>query len=178
MSAPKQITAGATILFSESLFAYPATLYTLVYVLNLNGALVAKLAAAASGNDFLITATAETTANWTPGRYNHSAIVTCIADETVIPVWNGQVQVLPNMGISTPQTPAQTQLASLDASITKLLAGTIKSATINGQSWTKNDLKTLFDIRDRLQTRVDAELRAIGLSRKGGSKTIVTRFCS
>jgi hypothetical protein len=177
VSVPKQIAAGATLLFTETINGYPATLYTLAFILNLDGALVATIAGSASGNDFIITAPATTTAAWKPGRYNFAEMLTEIADTTNVNIGcSGQLSVTPNFSVNATPTDLQNQLAAIEATISKVISSPNASVNFNGQSYSKFNLKELFDIRDRLQARVDAELRSLGLSTKGGAKRLVTQF--
>lgn len=87
-----------------------------------------------------------------------------------------QVLVLPDPSKPMAQTVAQQQLALFEAALLQISPR--QSVMINGQSYSFRQLKDLQDARDRAQARVDAELRALGLSRRGGAQTIVTRFSS
>jgi hypothetical protein len=176
VSVPPQIAAGSTLLFTERLTGYPASLYSLAFILNLDGALVANVAAGESGDDYIVTAPAATTAGWGPGRYNWSEVLTKTSDGTVYQGPTGEVPITPNYGVSASQTATQIQLTALDAAILKVVAGTHSSVNFGGQSFTQKNITEMFNIRDRLQARVNAELRALGLSSKGGARRIVTRF--
>lgn len=175
MPVPCSIAAGSTLLFTETLIGYPATLYMLAFILNRDGVLTDNIAASASGDDFVITQTAEVTGLWYPGRYNWSEVVTKISDSNVKQLCLGQISITPNFAATAPKSSTQLQLDAINAAILSLLSGA-KAATFNGQSVTQRDMKEMFDARDRLQAQVDAELRAAGLSQRGGSKTIVTQF--
>lgn len=177
MSVPKSIAAGTTLLFTETLSGYPASLWTLAFILNLDGAFIANIAGTPSGNDFIVTSPIATTAAWKPGQYNFAERVTEIADATnVIQVCTGQIAVTPNFSVTATPTPSQVQLTAIEAAILILIANPNSSVNFNGQSMTQQNLKEMFDIRDRLKARVDAELNAAGLSTRGGAKRIVTRF--
>lgn len=174
---PREIVAGATLLFTLSGGGYPATTHTRAFILNLEGVSVATLAGTPSGLDFIISAAAATTAAYPPGQYFFAELATAISDGTVTGICRGFLTVAPNYAVTATPTPAQLQLAALDANILAVLARKSKSRNFSGQSSEDRELKDLFDARDRLQNRVWAELRALGLTTKGGAKILLTRFC-
>lgn len=177
MSVPKSISAGTTLLFTETLSGYPASLWTLHFILNLDGALVANILATDGVDKFVVTSSIATTATWKPGQYNFAERVTEIADATnIIQVCSGRIAVTPDFSVNATPTPARVQLAALDAAILKLISSPNAEVNLNGQSFTRHNLKDMFAIRDQLQNQVDFELRGMGLSAKGGAKRIVTRF--
>lgn len=177
MSVPRSIAAGTTLFFTETLSGYPASLWTLAFILNLDGVFVANIAGGANGNNFIVTAPIATTAAWKPGQYNFAERVTEIAAPTnIIQVCIGQIAVTPDFSVSATPTPSQVQLTAIEAAILILVASPNSSVNFNGQSMTQQNLKEMFDIRDRLKVRVEAELLSAGLSTKGGARRIVTRF--
>lgn len=176
MSVPCQIAAGATLLFTESNVGYPATLYTLAFSLNIQGSPVTGITSSANGTGYIVTAPASATGAWTPGRYFWSEVFTKTSDSSVYQGCTGQLSVTPNYAAQSTPTAAQVQLAALDTAITSLINNPYSSTSFNGQTMTMKNLKEMFDMRDRLQARVDFELRAMGLSTRGGAQTIVTRF--
>lgn len=176
MSVPATIAAGATLLFTESLSGYPASLYTLALILNRDGIVIDNIAATASGDDFIVTKSAALTGAWQPGRVNWSEVVTKISDATVIQLNTGQLSITPNFAASITPTAAMTQLAAAEAAILKLMTGANQSVSFNGQSFSRHNLHEFFGVRDRLRAQVDAELLAMGVSTRGGAKTLVTRF--
>lgn len=185
MSVPSKITAGATLAFSETLSGYPATLFSLAFILNLNGALVANVAATPTGDegkDFAIVADPTTTKLWTPGRYNFAEIATETAGGAVTQVCRGQLSVLPDLAANITPTATMIQLANLDAAIALVVKSQNEEVSFGGagatQTYKKRDLKDMLDARDRLQARVYDELRQMGVSTQGGAKRIVTQFCA
>lgn len=174
---PQQIAAGSTLLFSERFSAYASSLYDLAFILNLNGAFVVNIAGTVSGDGFAITAVPTVTALWKPGRYNFVERLTKKSDAAdVTDICSGRLQVTPNFAASATPTMLQNQLAALDEAILKLVSGKYSSITYGGQSRTQKDLRELFEIRNQLQAKVDAEQRELGYSDKGGQRRIVTRF--
>lgn len=176
MSVPKQFAAGTTLSFTEKLGGYTPSAFGLAFILNLNGVLVANIPAEPLGDDFAIVVPASTTKTWTPGQYNFAELATATEGGEVTQVCSGLVSITPNFTLTTPMTSAQKALALADAAIEKLLKTPNASVNFNGQTWTKRNLKDALDARDRLQARVDAELRAAGLSNRGGAKRIATQF--
>jgi hypothetical protein len=176
MSVPATIASGSTLLFTESIIGYPATLYTLAFILNLNGTVIANIAGTPTGNDFIVTSPAVTTALWQPGRYNFAEIVTKTSDSTVTQICSGQLSVTPNFAATITPTAAMNALAAAEAGILALMSSTNQSVNFAGQQFTSRNLKEFFDARDRLRAQVDAELRAMGVSTRGGGKNIVTQF--
>lgn len=179
MPVPSIINAGETLTFSPDISGYPATAYSLAFILNREGTLIANIAATAVNvTDFLVTADAATTAAWTPGRCNWGLQATKTADTTKTLVCEGMLSIMPNLGVSLTPSPSQVQLALIDASLSTLMASPETSVSFNGQSFSQRDIKQLMDIRDRLQNRVWWELRQLGLSDKGGARIMRTQFFS
>lgn len=88
----------------------------------------------------------------------------------------GSVLIVPAATSIMPPTPSQEALIAVLATITKVLSQPEASATFNGQTFTMHNIQTLYDIRDRLITSVNSELRALGLTKKGSARNILTRF--
>ena len=181
-SRVRQIAAGATLYIKKAFVSYPASLWKLNYVLNLAGKVIAQIPGPAdpnspNQNSFIVTLPAAQTAAWLPGEYNFADIVTQIAAPNAVERANyGSIIVTPNYAIDTPKTISQKQLEEIDCMISKLLGKQTRSVNFNGQQFEEKDLKQIFDIRDRIQARVDADLTRLGLSKKGNIKRFVTRF--
>lgn len=94
---PTIIQAGDTLRFTKSLADYSSADYSLTYVLISSLPSVQKISivATTSGTDFLVSATAATTAEWTPGNYT---IVGYVSDSTIrYEIYRGQITITPNI---------------------------------------------------------------------------------
>ena len=74
MSIPNTITAGTTLEIPVTLTAYPAPAWSLTLVMRGPGKI--DLQAAARNNQHVVSAPADTTSEWAPGRYWYSLRVT------------------------------------------------------------------------------------------------------
>ena len=171
---PSTIAAGDTLSFSAGFSGYPATSYGLIFILSLNGAVVATLNGTPSGDDFIISATDEATASYPPGRYFYAAYVTQGGERKM--AQRGQISVTPNFAIAEVASEAQTLLTALNANILALSSSATSSVSFNGQSYTDRDLSQLMKMRNELRAQVQAEQRAKGYDANSGYKTLRTRF--
>jgi len=176
ISAPQSFTAGdgTTITIFDGGFL-PSDGYTAKLILSMNG----KVKLSVDGSDgadnkFTFTLTSEATADLEPGEYTYT--FTFLKNSVRTSLEPLILYVNPNPETSLSDTVHQQQLAAVEQAILKVSAGDNVSVTFNGQSYTKRNLKDLMDFRDRLQVLVNADLRRLGLSRRGGAKTIATRF--
>lgn len=171
---PARITAGDTVVFTDTVSGHAASAWNLDFVIYRDGINLATIRATASGDDFLVTITETISSALTPGRASFTRLLTEISSDQREAGLGGAIFIAPDPTASMAPTAAQTQLAAANAAITELKGNA--SVSFNGQSFTKYNLKDLLDARDRLQIIVNDELRALGLSQKGGAKTILTRF--
>lgn len=65
---PNSVTAGDKVAWTKTLDDYPASSYTLVYILAGGGSKI-SITAAADGDDHLVSVLSSVTAEWTPGDY-------------------------------------------------------------------------------------------------------------
>src|SRR5687767_8527112 len=96
MSVPSQIVAGATLIFGESLSAYPATTFGLKFILNRGGVVVGTVTAEKNGSDFVVTEAAAKTALWAPGPCIFAEIATADDGSGVYQVRTGPLSITPN----------------------------------------------------------------------------------
>jgi hypothetical protein len=78
-----------------------------------------------------------------------------------------------------PRTPswAQTQLTAINTAIARLVTGANKQVSVDGQTYTKRDMKELIDMRNHFLFLVNNELVVLGLiSAVSGNRRVVTRF--
>lgn len=132
---PDLIEAGTTVRFKVSNSAYPATLWTLAFILN-NG-LDAPLVTAgtASGTGFDVVLTAANTATLKTGAYTWAEIFTAISPTTEKGMGRvGALDVLPNLAVTATPSVAQAQVTLLESVIGQLSGG-FTSVSFNGQSF-------------------------------------------
>jgi len=92
---PSQFEAGNTLIFTESLPAFPASVWTLNFVLNRPGSSPVTVTATASGFDFLVTLAASDTAAIAPGVWGFAEYLTAGSERATGNT--GTITVLPNM---------------------------------------------------------------------------------
>lgn len=183
MNIPKTLTAGDTFSWTDSLSDYPATTWTLKYVLYRYGQAVISIAAAASGNDHDITVSAATTAGYAAGEWNWTAYAEkgsggTYERETIA---TGKVTIKPNVSVATAITDlrshAQKMLDAIEATLQGRATHADLSLTINGRSIQYLKPEELLRLRSiyrrEVQQEKDAENTAKGLD---SSKRILTRF--
>jgi hypothetical protein len=175
ISAPQSFNAGDAATFTIFDGAYlPGDGYTSKLIFSKDGQVVLTKDGDANGTKFVFTIASADTATVVPGEYTFSFTFT--KDGARSSTGADFVYINPNPEVSITLSPAQQQLAACEEAILALSSNGNASVSFNGQSFTKRNLVDLMDFRDRLQARVNAELRALGLSRKGGARTVATRF--
>lgn len=172
---PCQFTAGDTVVFSVSGTAYPATLWYCDYILTRNGTNLATVRATASGADFLV-GLSTTVSNVVPGPANWFLAFTEIATSQRVFGDAGVVSVIFNPATGITPTANMVLLAACNASLLAISTTGNHKVDFQGQMFERQNITSLFKIRDRLQAIVWDELRAMGISQPGGAKIIQNRF--
>lgn len=172
---PCRITIGDTIIFTETVNGYPATAWNGDFVLNQGGIALATIRASAVGSDFQFVVSPESAPSLTPGQTNWFLLVTEIATSERQRICGGNLMLAPDPTASITQTPEMVALAALQTAISTGVTK-FQGTSFNGQSTTFRTLSEMIAARDRLQQIVNSQLRDLGLSLKGGSQKIVTRF--
>ena len=176
---PSSFTQGDTVSFGIADTRYPSGTWELGLALALSGKPAAPVAGAAQGDgSFLFTLTPVASAALAPGLYLASLIATETGSGQRISLGTRSLFVRPDLSVPLAQTPNMLALAAMKKGLATLSAGTVQTFSGGGQSWTKRTLGELRREIDRLQVDVNNELRALGLSTKGGAVNIVTRFGS
>lgn len=157
---------------------HPNNLWTAVISFTRNGVVLFTKAGVVDIGNFKFTITAaESAASITPGGALIYVVFTNIADTTLRESeYGGGITVLPNPTTSMPPSANQQALTAVLATITLVLSQPEGSATFNGQTYTLQNIDTLYKIRNNLITDVNNELRGLGLTKKGSSRNILTRF--
>ncbi len=175
---PSIFTQGDTVIFQETNPIYPATDWTMTFVLSRDGINLSNTDATPTGptgSDFLITLPKELTATLAPGRAKWTELVSNATERNYNR--SGYLSIVPDPTQSITPTPEMTALANIKAQIASGVANLSKSRSFNGQMSTDRDLKELMDARDRLQVIVNAQLVALGVKQGDTSRRIIFSFC-
>lgn len=179
---PQQITAGDTVIWYRVVSDFPASAgWTLNYVLR--GPTTIKLTATTFQTANYKVEVADTvTADWKPGYYSIQAYVTDGTDRFTVQTWFPKLTIKPNPanfteGSASNLTFAQATLAAVETALLALASRKVSSASVNGQSYSIQDVTKLVALRNRMREEVqseqDAILFAAGL---GGKKNILVQF--
>ncbi len=171
------LVAGDSLSFSFNYSTYPASLYSLQFALTLNGSKTLEKDATASGDTHTVALVHADTVNAKCGKCQAWLIFTDRSTSAKrYTVDAGVLVVLPNPMGTLPPSENALALAAIKRTISTVVSQPESTASYNGQSYSLHNIKELYEIRDRLQVAVDAELRELGIPSKGGHKTIRTRF--
>lgn len=175
---PRVVVAGDTVSFQISNTQYPSSTYTMAFLIN-DGTDAPQSFAAVAQTDgsFIVTVNAASTENILPEQYNAAFVYTSIATNPTtrksIPA--GLVWVTPDFTDTVSPSPNQILLSTLQDTQKKLAGGTIMSATINQQTWTKKNLKQLQDQINITTTQVRREAEQLARL-LGQPNTNITQF--
>lgn len=151
---PTQITAGTTVKYTASHGDYPAD-QGWALTLHLAGASLASVGGVPSGSSFAFTLTAAATATLKAGIHQWSEMATKGGEKYVAA--SGVVEVLPNIEAALAgemQSPAEKELALVQAAIAALLEGKVASYQIAGRAVVYNDLDKLYRRQAALESRI------------------------
>ena len=176
MSIPKKFRAGDTLLFTETLTDYPASIYTLTYTL-INAFHKYSLVATANGDDFVVSKTTIQTADFAMGDYAYIAHITL--DDEKYQVLDGNVTILPNLSnIENLDTRsfARKMVERIEAVLHG--EGTIeqKQYTINGRTLVSRELTELQQLRDIYNAEIASEDMKSNKNKRKYSRSLYTRF--
>lgn len=146
MTIEKQIlVSGLDWNWSESVASYPASTYTLIYVLKNKTANPVTLTSAADGESHEFTIDDAETAAYTAGYYAYTAYVMEIADnDHKIPIATGVVEIKKDLStVSDARTHAMTMVDNLRTTILALSTKTMSDVSIEGRNYTYNDIEKL-----------------------------------
>lgn len=132
---PSRIESGNTVMFTDGFSQYPATLWTMEFVLSLDGNPTTVKATTASGTLFSVTIPS----NLKPGVYDFAEYVTEISSGQRTTARVGTIEVLTNLAVAASKSFAKQMVDGLEVAILKLATGTNLTVNFNGQSFTKKD---------------------------------------
>lgn len=147
--------------WSEGVPSYPATTHTLKYIIKKGTGTTYTLTSAADGDLHKFTIDDDDTANYPAGWYTYTALVQGIADaDVLIAVAKGVVQIHKDLStVSDARVFALNMVDNLRTAITELSTKTMSDVSIEGHSYTYNDL-------EKLQKMLSYYERASGVKKK------------
>lgn len=165
IAIPRNITAGDTRSWVDTLSDYPNDLYTLSYAIA--GASRLNLTATNSGSDYQTTITGVQSSALAAGAYSWQCFITKISDSTRSNIANGNIVVIANLAtVTTPYdgaTFAQKTLTAIQNTITaKLAGGAVERYKINDREVWNYKLSELKDLEIYYRNLVRKEAIARG----------------
>lgn len=118
----------------------PAT-WTAKIWLSLNGATPTGITATSSGQNFIFTFSATTTAALVPGDYQFAIYVTDASSERETALTGG-IEILPNLAAAITPSFAQAQVTLLETVMAAFNATDKIAVSLNGQSFSRADVAT------------------------------------
>jgi len=171
------LTIGDSLSFTVHDPSYPASEWDLQLAFNLQGSKMATVDATASGDNHEIVITSAASALFKTGRCQAWLIYTNKADNTLRKSsYVGVITILPDPSGNLTPSPTKLALDAVNAAIQQMIAAPALSVSFNGQSYSLNNPRDIYDIRDRLQRTLDAEYAEIGIATRSGHRTIRSRF--
>ena len=182
---PQTIAAGDNVSWYRQLDDYPATAWTLKYVLR-NSKQIYKFDAAASAASsvlYQVTLATSTTTGWVAGVYAMDAYVVSAdtLSQVQVQTYFPTITITPNLAVNPsggdPRTFASRMLELCEATIAKLTSKTVTMAQVNGQSYSLQNIGDLWKMRERFASEVRREEAAVKLNAGlGGSNKVTVRF--
>ncbi len=158
-----EIIAGDSLQFRTSVPDYPATGgYVLTYRLvpRASGSAI-EITAAGSGDDYLVTVAAATTASWAAGEYSWHAYVTLGGARYT--VGDGQITIKPNPATLAAGTDTRSEAAKAVADLKSALKAwspTRKAYTVGDVSMTFNSTTDILRLLSFWETALAREIAA------------------
>ena len=174
---PARLIKGETLLFQRVLGEYPAGTWTLNYTLL--GPTSVNITATANGATHEINVTAATTNNYHSGNYVVHARVTDGTSVFPVAVLHQTIEIANNPLTSfTPladvRSWARQTLDSVETALAALASKTVSSASVNGTTYTLQDLAALQALRGNLKAEVANE----DVSANPSRRLVYARFTS
>lgn len=179
-TVPENLIAGDRWVWKKTDLTDYGTGYTLTYELTLNGgAAPITLTATYTSGEYLIEIAAATTAAYTAGNYNWSALITRDSDSERVRVGTGTLTVKPDPAVSTadPRTHARKTLDAIEAVIENRATKDQESYSIAGRSLSRMNIADLLVFRDRYRADVRREEAAEQIAKGlGTGKNVLVRM--
>ncbi len=169
------LVAGDTLKLTVGMTDYPATDgWSMKLCLTRDGTALLAVDGVPNGVDFDITISAAASASLAPGRAEVFLVFT--KDSERYTVSHGSLAIVPNPLVTMTPTSTMSALAACNATIALIVAQPEATANFNGQSYTLQNIRDLYEIRNALAAAVAAELASMGVKTKPSFKQILTRF--
>ncbi len=160
LCVPTHIELGTTVRFQVSFSDFPASEWTAALELQLNTDAPTSVAATAADDAFLFVLSAAVTDALTPGTYNVAIYVTEISSSEVARAYGGIVRCDKNVSEAQTASFNRQLLSDIDTALSSLATGTNQSVNVNGQSYTKKDVTSLYALRVQVKAAVIMEENA------------------
>ena len=176
---PAKIIAGDLIQWKRTDLGsdYANGSYTLKYSSRLEGtgSTEFEITASASGDDYLVSVSKSTTANYTAGTYHWQMYITRNSDSERLTLDTGTWEVVANRDAATtdPRTHAKIMVEKIEALLEGRADADVASYSIAGRSLTKLSIDELMTWRDRYKSEYLRELRRERALNGQGSGAIV-----
>lgn len=157
---PRVVTQGETALWQRVVSDYPAPTWSLNYVLI--GPNIVNVTGAANGLVHEINVNIATTVNWTAGNYAVYAQVSNGTEIFPVATLYPTIQVRSNPSAVNTFTVdqrswARQTLEVVETALKTLAAKTVSSASVNGTTYTLQDMDQLLKLRSRCLTEIANE---------------------
>lgn len=180
---PQTIAAGDNVTWIRQIDDYPATIWTLHYVIRNSKNIYKFDASVAESQDvlFQVTLASTVTAGWLPGLYSIGAYVTNGAQQVQVHTFFPNFEVTANLAVNPngtdPRTFAAKMLVEVETTIAKLTSKSVNTAQVNGQAYTLANISELWKMRERFASEVRREEARDRLNAGlGGSNKVGVRF--
>jgi hypothetical protein len=156
--------SGDTLIFSETFADYPTADWSAVLYLSLNGGTPTAISATEVSGAFVFTLSAAATAALAPGTYDYAIRVTNGSAETA-KAKAGRIAFTPNPATAQTPSTAQTMVTRLETVLQTFATTDRISVSMNGQSFTRANMKDYQSQWTFWKARVIAEQRAAARAR-------------
>lgn len=179
---PQVFTAGDTVQFQRVVSDYPATAFTLSYVLRGPTTIKFNAAQVPGTGDYFVGIAANTTANYKDGLYSVQAYASNATSRFSVPTFFPQVTILPDPsryvdGTFDNRSFAQRTLDACETALLALSARQVTTASVNGQSYSIQNISALQALRMRMKEEVRSEQDVINYAAGlGVRKNILVRY--
>jgi hypothetical protein len=137
---PCSFEGGNTVIFSEVFTDFPPSAWSATFYLSRNGTAVANAVASESGEEYIFTLSAASTASLTPGLCDFAIYVLETATSQRTTAKTGQILILPNLAATQTATTAQTMVTNLESALQTFATSDKLSVSFNGQSFTRANI--------------------------------------
>jgi hypothetical protein len=175
VKTPATVIAGDTWQWLRTFDNYPSTLYALTYYFQ-NGSNRFEIAASASGSDFLVTFSSESTKEIAAGEYNYFARLSSLALTKTIE--QGTITVLPDPASANAQdyrTENRKILDAITAALKQKATRDQLATSVAGRTISRYSITELIELQKRYEAKCELEETP---GKRSGRRDIKLRFTS